>query len=80
MPTHLTQTKKSVHLANSQFLRDEVKIFKLNFLSSLLPKWGNLCAYWRNTFNLSVDEMEVKAYSNRRRVFLWTTVTLTKRF
>ena len=27
------------------FLRDEVKIFKLNFLSSLLPKWENLGAY-----------------------------------
>ena len=74
--TYLRKYKKSVHLANSHFLRDEVKIFKLNFLSSLLPK----CAYQRITFNLNVNKMGVIADSNRRRVLLWTTVTLIRIF
>ena len=50
MPTHLRKTRKSVNLAISHFLRDEVKIFKLNFLSSLLPKWENLGAYQIENF------------------------------
>ena len=50
MLTNLRITKKSVNLANSHFLRDEVKIFKLNFLSSLLPKWENLGAHQIENF------------------------------
>ena len=67
--TYLRKYKKSVHLANSHFLRDEVKIFKFNFLSSLLPKWENLGAYQiENFLNFSKQPLLLFLVSIRREL------------